>query len=90
MGTDCPPVGRVSPPVPRLTLRQGSPPGTDLRPGGEYPFVLPVVIYNGGRRWTAPTDVADLIAPVPKALLRTRFPTCTRTPSAKKRSGPQG
>ena len=41
----------------------------DLGPGGEYPVVLPVVIYNGGRRWTVPTDVADLIAPVPKALL---------------------
>ena len=48
----------------------------DLGPGGEYPFVLPVVIYNGGRRWTAATDVADLIAPVPKALLgyRPRHP----------------
>ena len=38
--------------------------------------MLPVVIYNGGRRWTAPTDVTDLIAPVPKALLgyRPRHP----------------
>ena len=41
----------------------------DLGPGGEYPFVLPIVVYNGERRWTAPTDVCDLLAPVPKALL---------------------
>ena len=41
----------------------------DLGPGGEYPFVLPVVVYNGERRWTAPTDVCDLLAPVPKELL---------------------
>ena len=44
----------------------------DLGPGGEYPFVLPVVIYNGGRRWAAPIDFADLIAPVPQALLGCR------------------
>ena len=37
----------------------------DLGPGGEYPFVLPVVIYNGGRRWTAATDIGDLLGPVP-------------------------
>ena len=41
----------------------------DLGPGGEYPFVLPVVIYNGGRRWTAATDVGDLLAQVPRELL---------------------
>ena len=41
----------------------------ELGPGGEFPFVLPVVIYNGGRRWTAATDVGDLLAPVPEALL---------------------
>ncbi len=41
----------------------------DLGPGGEYPFVLPVVVYNGGRPWTAPTDIGDLLAPVPKELL---------------------
>lgn len=38
-------------------------------PGGEYPFVLPVVIYNGGQRWTAATDIGDLLAPVPDELL---------------------
>ena len=25
----------------------------DLGPNGEYPLVLPIVIYNGERRWTA-------------------------------------
>ncbi len=37
----------------------------DLGPRGEYPFVLPVVVYNGERRWNAATDVGDLIGPVP-------------------------
>ena len=31
--------------------------------------MLPVVIYNGERRWTAATDVGDLLAPVPPELL---------------------
>ena len=39
----------------------------DLGPGGEYPLVLPVVIYNGEPRWTAATDVGDLLGPVPEA-----------------------
>ncbi|MDE2980691.1 MAG: Rpn family recombination-promoting nuclease/putative transposase [Gemmatimonadota bacterium] len=37
----------------------------DLGPGGEYPYVLPVVIYNGERRWTAATDIGDLVGAVP-------------------------
>ncbi len=37
----------------------------DLGPRGEYPFVLPVVIYNGERRWTAATDIGDLLGPMP-------------------------
>ena len=41
----------------------------DLGPGGEYPFVLPIVIYNGEPRWTAATDVGDLLGPVPEELL---------------------
>ena len=40
----------------------------DLGPDGEYPFVLPIVIYNGEQRWTAAIDVADLLAPVPELL----------------------
>ena len=41
----------------------------DLGPGGEYPPVLPVVVYNGGRRWTAATDVRDLFAQAPEEVL---------------------
>ncbi len=32
---------------------------------GRLPPVLPIVLYNGSRRWTAATDVFDLIPPVP-------------------------
>ena len=34
------------------------------------PPVLPVVLYNGRPRWTAPVEVGDLIAPVGEALAR--------------------
>jgi hypothetical protein len=30
--------------------------------------VLPIVLYNGRRHWTAPTDLADLIDPAPAGL----------------------
>ena len=43
-----------------------------LGPGGELPFVLPIVIYNGRRRWTAPEDVRDLLAPAPPGPLGSR------------------
>ena len=33
----------------------------ELRKHGGLPPVLPVVIYNGRRPWTAPADVAELI-----------------------------
>ncbi len=36
--------------------------------GGRLPPVLPVVLYNGRPRWSAPVEVGDLIAPVGKAL----------------------
>ena len=32
------------------------------------PAVLPVVLYNGGARWTAPLEVGELIAPVGPSL----------------------
>jgi hypothetical protein len=32
------------------------------------PPVLPIVLYNGRRRWTAPTDLGDLIEPGPVEL----------------------
>ncbi|MDE2655369.1 MAG: Rpn family recombination-promoting nuclease/putative transposase [Gemmatimonadetes bacterium] len=41
----------------------------DLGPDGEYPLVLPIVIYNGKSRWTAATDVGHLFGPVPEKLL---------------------
>ena len=41
----------------------------DLGPGGEFPFVLPIVVYNGGRRWNATTDMRDLFPPAPEQLV---------------------
>ena len=32
---------------------------------GRLPPILPIVLYNGSQRWTAATDVFDLIPPVP-------------------------
>lgn len=41
----------------------------ELGSHGEYPVVLPVVVYNGEQRWNAATDVRDLFAPVPEELV---------------------
>ena len=35
-----------------------------IREGDRLPPVLPLVLYNGGRRWTARQDVAELLPPV--------------------------
>ena len=43
-----------------------------LGPGRLLPLVLPVVVYGGRRRWTAPKDVRDLLAPAPHGLLESR------------------
>ena len=43
-----------------------------LGPGRVFPLVLPIVVYSGQRRWTAPTDVHDLLAPAPHRLLGSR------------------
>ena len=43
-------------------------PGPARVPVREYPPVLPLVIYNGERRWSASTDVRELFAPVPEEL----------------------
>ena len=43
-------------------------PGPARVPVREYPPVLPLVIYNGERRWSAATDVRELFAPVPEEL----------------------
>ena len=40
----------------------------DLGPGHVYPPVLPVVVYNGKRRWTAATDIRHLFSRVPEEL----------------------
>ena len=39
-----------------------------LGPDGKLPPVLPIVIYNGRPRWTAPVDLSRLIAPVGEEL----------------------
>jgi hypothetical protein len=36
--------------------------------GERLPPVLPLVLYNGEARWSAPVDLAELLAPVPPAL----------------------
>ena len=36
-----------------------------LPPAGKLPPVVPIVLYNGRRRWTAPRDVATLIEAIP-------------------------
>ena len=41
-----------------------------LRGNGELPPVLPVVVYNGRRRWTAPVEMTDLVADGGAALAR--------------------
>ena len=39
-----------------------------LGDGGRLPPVLPIVLYNGRPRWSAPVEAGDLIAPVGEAL----------------------
>ena len=41
----------------------------DLGPGGRLPFILPMVVYNGERRWNAATDIRDLFPSAPKRLV---------------------
>ena len=41
----------------------------DLDPDARFPPILPLVIYNGHRRWNAPTEVRDQFAPVPRELV---------------------
>jgi hypothetical protein len=43
-----------------------------LSPSGKLPPVVPIVLYNGRRRWTAPRDVAALIEPIPGSLVHYR------------------
>ena len=39
-------------------------------PGAPLPPVIPLVVYNGRGRWTAPADVSELVAPVAGDLAR--------------------
>lgn len=41
-------------------------------PDRRLPPVLPIVLYNGNRRWDAPEEIGDLIVPVPGGLERYR------------------
>ena len=41
---------------------------------GGLPPVLPIVLYNGRRRWTARQDIYDMIRPEPPAFMRTYQP----------------
>ncbi|MEM6454820.1 MAG: Rpn family recombination-promoting nuclease/putative transposase [Acidobacteriota bacterium] len=40
----------------------------EIARGAPLPAILPVVVYNGDRPWTAPTQLEDLIQDVPQAL----------------------
>ena len=39
-----------------------------LSPEGKLPPVLPIVLYNGAKTWSAATDLADLLASAPEEL----------------------
>jgi len=39
----------------------------ELAPGGRLPLVIPLVVYNGVRRWRAPLELSELIEPVEPA-----------------------
>ena len=43
-----------------------------LTAAGKLPPVLPLVLYNGRRRWRAPEDIAELIETIPGGLERYR------------------
>ncbi len=47
----------------RVILRKGQQPA-----GQKLPPVLPIVLYNGQPRWSAATDIAQLIEPPPGKL----------------------
>ncbi|MFM8331269.1 MAG: Rpn family recombination-promoting nuclease/putative transposase [Candidatus Methylumidiphilus sp.] len=41
-------------------------------PGRRLPPILPIVLYNGNKRWNAPEDIGELIVPAPAGLARYR------------------
>ena len=53
-------------------VRRGEGFREDARSTVPLPPVIPFVVYNGKRRWTAPLDVSKLFAPAPPVLARLR------------------
>ena len=51
-------------------LRRSEGIGDDAQPTEPLPPVIPFVVYNGTRPWTAPPDVSKLVAPSAPALSR--------------------
>ena len=51
-------------------VRRGQGSGDDARTTAPLPPVIPIVVYNGTRPWTAPLDVSELVAPAAPALAR--------------------
>ena len=51
-----------------LRWREGA--AGEEAPGAPLPPVIPLVVYNGRGRWTAPADVSELVAPVEGDLAR--------------------
>lgn len=45
-----------------------------ITPGQGLPPVFPVVLYNGSKRWTAKTDIFDMIIPEPPGFLQVYQP----------------
>lgn len=45
-----------------------------VTPAKGLPPVFPVVLYNGAKRWSAKTDIFDMICPVPPAFLQVYQP----------------
>jgi hypothetical protein len=54
-----------------------------LTASGQLPPVLPLVLYNGVRRWQAPEEVAELVATVPGCLERYRPSSAARPAHAR-------
>ena len=59
------PAGKHPPPGISLALVACGGPALHRRAGG----LLPIVIYNGKRRWHAATDVRQMFAPLPEDFL---------------------
>ncbi|HAH71181.1 MAG TPA: hypothetical protein DCL74_05605 [Succinivibrionaceae bacterium] len=45
----------------------------EIKAGQNFPFVLPIVIYNGEQKWSAKRDLGELISEVPEDLEHLRI-----------------